>query len=256
MAVNATPVPIALLLLILCLFISPACSQQHNTSNMSGMPGMDHGHTTVPAGHGSAESTAQTLADTRVSEFNHHLTGFFLFLASVFVFAEESLAKRWSLASYVWPMCFLAAGVFVLVFSDAEIWPLGPQTPWYALTHSLEDLQHKGFAVILLALGFVEFQKARGRFKGILSVLFFAVVAISGALLLQFHVHGGDMSTPDAIEVMRRIQAQHRWFAATGLGIAVAKGLAEITPSWRQILKRTWPALLALLGILLMAYKE
>ena len=142
MAVNATPVPIALLLLILCLFISPACSQQHNTSNMSGMPGMDPGHTTVPAGHGFAESTAPPLADARVSEFNHHLTGFFLLLASVFVFAEESLAKRWSLASYVWPMCFLAAGVFVLVFSDAEIWPLGPQTPWYALTHSLEDLQH------------------------------------------------------------------------------------------------------------------
>lgn len=256
MAVHATPVPIALLLLILCLFISPACFQQHHTSNMSGMPGRDPGNTTVPAGHGFAESTARTLADARVSEFNHHLTGFFLFLASVFVFAEEFFAKRWSLAGYVWPMCFLAAGVFVLVFSDAEIWPLGPQTPWYALTHSLEDLQHKGFAVILLALGFVEFQKARGRFKGILTVLFWAVVAISGALLLQFHVHGGDMSTPDAMEVMRRIQAQHRWFAATGLGIAVTKGLAEIIQNWRQILKKIWPALLALLGILLMAYKE
>jgi copper resistance protein D len=256
MVVQPTPVSIALLLLILCLLTFPARSQQHESSNMNGMPGMDPGTTTIPAGHGFAELAAQRLADTRVSEFNHHLTGFILFLASIFVFAEECLAKRWSLVSYVWPMCFLAAGVFVLVFSDAEIWPLGPQTPWYALTHSLEDLQHKGFAVILLALGCVEFQKARGRFKGVLSVLFCAVVAIAGAILLLFHVHGGDMSTPDAMEVMGRIQAQHRWFAAAGLGIAVTKGLAEITQNWRQILKRTWPALLAVLGILLMAYKE
>jgi copper resistance protein D len=256
MAVQPTPVPIALLLLVLCVFISPARSQQQDTSNMNGMPGMDRGNTTMPAGQGFAELAAERPVDTRVSEFNHHLAGFILFLASIFVFAAESLAKRWSLVRYMWPMCFLAAGVFVLVFSDAEIWPLGPQTPWYALTHSLEDLQHKGFAVILLALGYVEFQRARGRFKGVLSVLFCTVVAIVGAILLLFHVHGGDMRTPDAMEVMGRIQAQHRWFAAAGLGIAVTKGLAEITQNWRQILKKTWPALLAVLGILLMAYKE
>jgi hypothetical protein len=256
MVVQPKPVPIVMLLLILCLFISAACSQQHDPSSMIEMPGMESSDTTIPAGHGFAESAAKRLADARVSEFNHHLTGFVLFLASFFAFAEEPLAKRWSLVSYVWPMCFLAAGTFVLVFSDAEIWPLGPQTPWYALTHSLEDLQHKGFAVILLALGFVEFQKARGRFKGVLSVLFCAFVAISGAILLQFHVHGGDISTPDAMEVMGHIQMQHRWFAAAGLGIALTKGLAEITHKRRQVFNKTWPALLAILGILLMAYKE
>jgi hypothetical protein len=256
MPVQATSVPIGLLLLILYLLTSPAYSPQYDKSNMNGMPGMDSGNTTIADSHGFAELAARRLAETRVSEFNHHLTGFFLFLASIFVFAEESLLKRWSLVNYVWPMCFLAAGVFVLVFSDAEIWPLGPETPWYAVTHSLEDLQHKVFAVILLALGYVELQKARGRFKGVLSVLFCAVVAISGAILLQFHVHAGDMSTPNAMEVMGRIQAQHRWFAATGLGIAVTKGLAEISHNWRQKLKKTWPVLLALLGILLMAYKE
>jgi hypothetical protein len=146
--------------------------------------------------------------------------------------------------------------MFVLVFSDAEIWPLGSQTPWYALTHNLEDLQHKGFAAILLALGYVELQRARGRFKGALPALFFPVLAIGGAILLLFHVHGGDMNAPDAMKVMAHIQTQHRWFAATGLGIAVTKGLAEVSHEWRQVLKRTWPALLTVLGVLLMAYTE
>jgi uncharacterized membrane protein len=204
----------------------------------------------------SAESEAERLAGVRVSELNHHLAGFILILAGIFVIAEESLAKHWSPARYVWPTCFLAAGLFVLVFSDTEIWPLGPQSPWYVLTHSLEALQHKTFAAILIALGYVEFQRARGRFNGVWSASFFPVVSIVGAILLLFHVHGVDMGTPDAMQVMGRIQNQHRWFAAVGVGIAATKGLAEVSQDWQQILKRTWPALLTVLGILLMTYTE
>jgi hypothetical protein len=153
-------------------------------------------------------------------------------------------------------MCLLFAGMFVLVFSDAEIWPLGNQTPWYALTHNPDDLQHKGFAVILLALGYVEFQRTKGRFKGVVSALFFPALAIAGAVLLLFHVHSGDMNAPNAMKVMAQIQTQHRWFAAVGLGIAVTKGFAEITYKWQHVLNRTWPTLLSVLGVLLMAYTE
>jgi hypothetical protein len=254
MAARLTPLLVVLLFAIMsCLFISPTWAQQQK---MKGMRGMDHGSMTTRAGPGSEESTARDVRDARVSEFNHRLAGFILFLASMFVLAEEYVEKRWFPITYLWPMCLLVAGIFVLVFSDAEIWPLGPQTPWYALTHSLEDLQHKGFAVILLGQGYIEFERAKGQFKGVLPALFFPVLAIAGTTLLLFHVHGGDMSAPDAAKIMRHIENQHRWFAATGLGIAVTKGLAEIPQRWQQVLKRTWPVLLIILGILLMAYTE
>ena len=250
MAARPTAVLVVLLFtLTACLFVSSVWSQVHDMSNMQGMPGMDRSKMTI------SESAAQD-EDTRVSEFNHRLVGFILFLAGIFVLADEYSEKRWFPIRYVWPMCFLIAGMFVLIFSDAEIWPFGPQTPWYALTHSLEDLQHKGFAIILLGLGYVEFQRARGRFKGVLLALFFPVLAIVGIILLLFHVHGTDMSGPNAMKVMAHIQTQHRWFAAAGLGIAVAKGLAEVPQRWQQALKRIWPALLTVLGILLMAYTE
>ena len=253
MDVRPAPALVVLLFAFTSSLFVFAASSQHDMTDMKEMSGMDHGK---PAGGSSAQSAAQELKDARVSEFNHHLAGFILLLASVFVLAEESLAKRWSSARYAWPLCLLFAGMFVLVFSDAEIWPLGPQTPWYALTHSLEDLQHKGFAAILLAVGYVEFQRAKGRLNGVLPALFFPVLAVAGTVLLLFHVHSGDMNAPDAMKVMAQIRTQHRWFAAVGLGIAVTKAFAEITHKWQYVLNRTWPTLLSVLGVLLMAYTE
>ena len=243
-------------LLILDVGISQAWCQERDMQTMDGSSVNHHGGMPSPDDEGFPKSTPARSMDSRVSEFNHHVAGFILFLASIFLFAEDFLSISWSTGKYFPPMCFLVAGIFVLLFSDKEIWPLGSQTPWYALGHSLEDVQHKGFALILLVLGYVEFQRAKGRFTGILSVLCFPLLAFAGAILLLLHVHGGDMSAPDSMRVMARIETQHRWFAATGLGIAVTKGLAEIPNNWHQLLKRVWPALLCLLGILLMTYTE
>lgn len=229
--------------------IRSARSQKHEMSHMQGMAGMDQRSMSI------SESATQD-SDTRVSEFNHRLVGFILLIASVFILADEYSEKRWLSLRYVWPMCFLIAGMFVLIYSDADIWPFGPQTPWYALTHSLEDLQHKGFGLILLGLGYVELQRARGRFRGVVPALLFPVLAIVGTILLLFHVHGGDMRGPDAMKVMVNIEIQHRWFAAVGVGIAGAKGLAEIPQKWQPTLKLLWPTLLSVLGVLLMAYTE
>ena len=119
----------------------------------------------VPATAEDSAQAAKWLADKQESEFNHHLAGLFVIVAGILILTESHLAKRWPVVRFAWPMCFLAAGLFVLIFSDTEIWPFGPQTPWYAITHNAEDLQHKIFSIILLALGYVEFQRVRGRLK-------------------------------------------------------------------------------------------
>lgn len=240
--------------LSLLLGLTPlAWTQQHDMDNMPGMK-MDR-----PAAAEDPAQAAKRLADKQESEFNHHLAGLFVIFAGIFILAESRLATRWPVVRYAWPMCFLAAGLFVLVFSDTEIWPFGPQTPWYAITHNTEDLQHKIFSIILLALGYVEFQRVRGRLKSPWAAWFFPVVGATGAILLLFHVHSGDMQAPHAMETMTRIQIQHRWFAAVGLGVALANGAAGLTKTsqkWQHIFRRVWPALLIILGVLLTRYTE
>lgn len=232
------------------LFTTLASSQEHD---MNSMPGMNMN---APAAPENPAQAAKHLADKQESEFNHRLAGFFVVAAGIFIFSESYLGKRWSLVRYVWPLCFLAAGLFLLVFSDTEIWPFGPQTPWYALTHNMEDLQHKIFSIILLAIGYVELQRARGRLRAPWATWFFPLAGVTGAILLLFHVHGGDMHTPHAMETMEHIQKEHRWFAATGLGVALTNGLAGTPQKWQQLFKKTWPLLLIVLGVLLTQYTE
>lgn len=232
------------------LFSTLTWSQEHDMGNMPGM------NMLAPAAPETQAQVDKRLADKQESEFNHHLAGLFVILAGIFILSESYVARRWPLARYAWPMCFLAAGLFVLIFSDTEIWPFGPQTPWYAITHNGEDLQHKIFSIILLVIGFVELQRARGRLQARWAVWFFPAVGVTGAILLLFHSHSGDMQAPHAMEAMEHIQRQHRWFAATGLGVALANGLASTPQKWQQLFKKVWPLPLITLGVLLILYTE
>jgi hypothetical protein len=225
-------------------------SQQHN---MESMPAMNMA---APAAPDDPTAVAKRLADKQESEFNHHLIGLFVIVAGFFILTGNTVGKGWPLARYAWPICFFAAGLFVLIFSDTEIWPFGPETPWYAITHNTEDLQHKIFAIMLLAIGGIEFQRARGRLKLPWTAWFFPVVGGVGSMLLLFHVHSGNMKAPHAMETMQHIQKQHHWFAAAGLGAAIANGLAEIQQKWQRLFGMAWPVSLIVLGVLLTQYTE
>src|SRR3982074_3116654 len=106
---------VAALLFLFLLFTTPAWSQQHDmhTHDRSGLNGRD---TNVVAE--APNVTAERLAWKRESELVHHLAGLLVLLAGIFILGEDRLAKRWSSLRYAWPTCFLAAGLFLLVFSD------------------------------------------------------------------------------------------------------------------------------------------
>jgi putative copper resistance protein D len=228
-------------------------SQPQSTPDMQDMPGMDMQHSTAEETPAMAAKQAR---DKRESEFNHHLAGLLVALAGAFLLTQDKLAKRWPAVRYVWPCCFLAAGIFLAVFSDTEIWPFGNQSLWFAITHNPEDLEHKTFAVILLALGTIELLRARGRLHSLWSKWAFPVVGMIGAVMLLFHHHTAGMHGAHHMETMEHIQNQHRAFAAAGGGIALTKGLAEVQTTWRQAFQKMWPALLIVLGVLLMMYTE
>jgi putative copper resistance protein D len=206
--------------------------------------------------HTDAVTQAALQAWKRESEFNHHLAGFLVLLAGLLILADGSIRQRWAVGRHVWPICFLVSGVFLLIFSDTELWPFGEQSWYFGLTHHKEVLQHKVFAVLLLAVGVIELQRARGILKATWAGWVFPIVASAGSLLLLFHEHQGGMTGPDHMELMHRIQSQHISFSVTGVGIAISKGLAETPFEWRPFFERLFPALLIVLGALLMVYVE
>jgi putative copper resistance protein D len=218
----------------------------------------------MPAGHEGMvmddsapdPSPAKLLADERESEFNHHLAGFFVVLAGIFILAEGRLSARWPAVRYAWPVCFLLAGLFVFVFSDTELWPFGHQSWLFGLSHHAEVRQHKSFAVILLALGVIEVLRVRGTLKAAWSAWVFPVLAIAGSLILLFHEHRGGMHGPGHMERMARIQHQHMSYLAAGLGIGLTKGLSEVKTGWQGFFAKLWPSIMIVLGVLLMFYGE
>jgi hypothetical protein len=212
------------------------------------MPGDDHSMT--PA------MQAKLLADKQESEFNHHLAGFLVALAGVFIFFQRGLAKKWPAVKYGWPACFLLGGIFLLVWSDAELWPFGDSGWLESLKDDPEVLQHKTFAVLLLSLGAIEWQRARGVLKAVWSGWVFPILAIAGSVLLLFHQHDAGMHGEHHEALMAQIQSQHLSYSLTGIGIGLTKGLSEVETPWGGFLCRLWPLLMMVLGILLMFYRE
>jgi putative copper resistance protein D len=216
-----------------------------------------HDGMSMPMGSTVDSATQAALeAWKRESEFNHHLAGLLVLVAGLLILADGSIRQRWGVSRHVWPICFLVSGIFLLIFSDTELWPFGSQNWYFGLTHHMEVLQHKVFAVLLLAVGVIELQRARGILKARWAGWVFPIVASAGSLLLLFHEHQGGMTGPNHMELMHRIQSQHYSFAVTGLGIALSKGLAETPFEWRPFFERLFPALLVVLGALLMVYVE
>jgi hypothetical protein len=202
------------------------------------------------------EAEAKLLADKKESEFNHHVAGFFVALGAIFILFQHPLTKRWRAVKYVWPACFLASGIFVLVWSDSELWPFGHQQWLDTITHDPEVAQHKTFAMLLLTLGVVEWQRARGALTAVWSGWVFPALAISGSILLLFHHHQGAMHGPGHMERMARIQSEHLSFAIIGCGLALTKSLSEFETTWQKIFSKIWPVSMIVLGVLLTLYRE
>ncbi len=227
------------LLGIACVLLTPQLARCADDSSAHDMHEMHDGMSMPMDNSANAETQAKLLADKRESEFNHHLAGLLVLAAGIFIIAEGNIRARRSLARQAWPLCFLLSGLFVLIFSDTELWPFHSQSWYFGLTHHAEVLQHKAFAVLLLWWGYV-----------------FPAIAMIGSVILLFHDHQGHAHGADHMEGMRRIQSQHLGFAVTGFGIALTKGLAETPFAWRLFFKRLFPTLLLVLGALLLMYVE
>jgi hypothetical protein len=231
--------------LLVLFFAPPSWSQPHSHHEH---PGMSM----------SADEPSQgvLLSWKRESEGNHHLIGLFVALSGLFILAQGMLAKKFPAVVYGWPACFLLSGLFVLVYSDTELWPFGPKAWIQGTITNPEVIQHKIFAVLLLGVGLIETERVRERLKAVWVAWVFPVLAVAGSVLLLFHSHNAGMRGPNHMAVMAHIQREHLSYAVTGFSIGLVKALSEVSTRWGIVFARLWPMLMVVLGVLLLCYAE
>jgi putative copper resistance protein D len=161
------------------------------------------------------------------SEFNHHLAGAFLLLIGLSEFRQI-----WGLPPLLWtrlllPIGLLGAGVFLLIWSDHEAWPIGSLTFMETyLGHDPEIVQHKAFGVLSLGVGATELLRRLGRIEGRRWTVPLPLFAVLGGLMLFGHMHGAHPSA-------HKIQIHH---TAMGL-LAMTAGSSKFVSGW---LGKTW----------------
>lgn len=131
--------------------------------------------------------------DKEASELNHHIAGMFLIAIGLGLILSERFRKlEW--LRWLPPVLFIAAGLFLAVWSDDEIWPRGALSWSWLLHHDAEARQHKLYALLLAALGVIEGMKLVPRLRRPWLKVAFPALCIIGGIALLFHHHSGEVA--------------------------------------------------------------
>jgi putative copper resistance protein D len=211
--------------------------------------GHHHHHVsgTTPSWEGSAQGIAY-------SEFNHHLAGVFLLLIGL---SEVRQALGWP--ALVWtrfllPGAFTIGGIFLLIWSDHDSWPIGSLT--FAQTFfggDPEIFQHKAYGILAFGVGTIEFLRRLGWFAHAAWTVPLPLFAIVGGLMLFSHSHGDH---PAAYKI-----ALHHAIMGT---MAITAGSSKLVSGWRarqMVRERSyweliWASLVLVIGLQLLIYTE
>lgn len=208
----------------------------------------DHaGHDTMASGwEGSEEGIAY-------SERNHHLAGLFVALMG---FAELSHALR--LPSIAWarfllPAAMTVTGIFLMVWSDHEAWPIGSLSfSDTFLGQDPEIIQHKVYGILALTVGSIELLRRLGWIGHQVWATPLPLMAIVGGVMLFSHSHGVHPAA-------EKITLHH-----TVMGVlAITAGSSKLWAGWSQPASPLaskweflWVGLLLLIGAQLLVYSE
>jgi len=128
--------------------------------------------------------------DKAASELNHHIAGAILIAIGLIVICGRKYEK-FKFMQGLWPLLFIAAGLFLAAWSDSEIWPRGDRSWLWLIGQDAEARQHKIYAVLLVTIGLVEYLRAHGRLSRRWTTWLFPCLAVFGGVLLFFHDHSG-----------------------------------------------------------------
>jgi putative copper resistance protein D len=193
-------------------------------------------------------SRSRTAEDVGWSEYNHHMAG--LFVLSIGGLALIAPA-RWGRWARHWPLLLLGLAAFLFVRDDPEAWPLGPIGFWESMG-DVEVLQHRLFVLLLVAFGVFEWMVRTERMPSPRWAFVFPMLCAVGGALLLTHSHAlSNMKAEFLMEIT------HTPLALLGVGAGWARWLELRLPDrGHGVPERVWSIALALVGVLLLLYRE
>ena len=236
-----------LFVLVSLTWISETHAQSHE--GHQSVAGESDSISNQPGGHASGgwEGSAEGMA---YSEFNHHFAGL---CDVVFGLAELGNALKYPLPFWtrlVLPSALGITGVYLLVWSDHDAWPVGSLSFTETFfSHDREILEHKIYSVLAVAIAVCETLRRIGRVRhpGWAAPLVF--LTLIGGLLLFVHSHGNHPAS-------ERIELHHALLGTVGVGAALSKAMASWMPgASRQFVKWAevaWAGSVILFGLLLL----
>ncbi|CAE6796865.1 hypothetical protein [Nitrospira defluvii] len=253
---------------VLWCFAVLLCQPSLSLSAQSPPPAHEAGssHPSLPRG-GASQQVGLTISgwDGSVegkaySEFNHRLAGAFVVLIGLSELHSALGITAWSWVRFLLPGAMLVAGSYLVVWSDHDAWPIGPQT--FMKTFFGGDtrtLQHKIYALLLLVVGTLELFRRSGRLQERYWALPLPTFAVIGGSLLFLHSHSDHPSA-------HKIALHHLTMGVTALmagtcllvseySLATADAINSVAPSHARW-KGAWGILVLIIGIQLLVYAE
>jgi hypothetical protein len=189
----------------------------------------------------------RTAAEAAYSTLNHHVAGTLLLAIALVTWWEARRPRRFPWSAVSAPL-WMAFSVYLFLSVDPEAWPLGPGTPADALADALV-VQHKALAAIPMVIGVVEMLRRAGRLRSSRWRAVVPTLALLGGTTMFVHSHHGGVH-------LDRMFLHHAAMGAAAVTGGAALFLAQRTEAGRTALARAWPALLALIAVLLLVYTE
>jgi len=177
------------------------------------------------------EGSAQGVA---YSAFNHRFVGLFVLLMG---FSELAHALRFPFplwARLVLPGALGVVGVFLLVWSDHEAWPIGSLS--FSQTFGGQDreiLEHKFYGVLASTAALSETIRRTGWSTHPLWTAPLVIYGITGGILLFFHSHG-------AHPAGEQIEYHHALLGVLGVSAAASRFVAVWMTNLSSRSARRW----------------
>jgi putative copper resistance protein D len=187
--------------------------------------------------------------DRAWSEYNHHWAGLIVVIAGLLALLSRHRTMRWA---RFWPLTFAGLAVFILLRADPENWPLGPRPFWQSFA-APDVLQHRVGALLIVVFAAFECAVQASKLRARWANYVFPAMCALGAALLLTHEH----SARDVKEAMLA-EISHTPIALLGVTAGCSRWLELRLPKSRMatIAGYLWPLCLALVGFILLNYRE